>query len=255
MVRFTNQDVVVQVVAADLKHDVCLASAYSHELRRYGLKAGFKNYAAAYATGLLLARRLNQKFDLDYEGQVEVDGTDVPVEATGDKKPFKAFLDVGLSRTTTGARLFGAMKGACDGGMDIPHNDRRFPGTTKDGKEYTADPQQHRRLIFAENVADYMRQLQEDDEAAFQRQFKAYLDAGMSADDIPAQYAAVHKAIRADPNKPRGELERGSFQTRQQAKAADAKYPAKKWHKTKTPLVQRKDRIVQKLASRAAKQE
>lgn len=44
------------------------------------------------------------------------------MEALEDESaPFRAFLDVGLVRTTTGARVFGAMKGAADGGLDIPH--------------------------------------------------------------------------------------------------------------------------------------
>ena len=42
------------------------------------------------------------------------------VKAEG-ARPFRAFLDVGLARTTTGARVFGVLKGAVDGGLDIPH--------------------------------------------------------------------------------------------------------------------------------------
>ena len=34
---------------------------------------------------------------------------------------FRCYLDVGLMRTTTGARVFGAMKGTVDGGLNIPH--------------------------------------------------------------------------------------------------------------------------------------
>jgi len=52
-----------------------------------------------------------------------------------DKRPFKAFLDVGLVRTTTGNRVFGAMKGAIDGGVFIPHNTKRFPGYHIEKKE------------------------------------------------------------------------------------------------------------------------
>lgn len=253
VVRFTNRDIICQIVAADMKRDVCIASAYSHELRRYGVKTGFKNYAAAYATGLLLARRVNQKFKLDYEGNLEVDGTDYNVEQEGDRKPFKAYLDVGLARATTGARLFGALKGACDGGLDIPHNDRRFPGTTKDGKEYSADPVVHRNAIFGQNIADYMKELKEEDEAAYQRQFRSYIEAGVSPEDIPGIWEAVHKAIREDPNKARGSLELGAFQTRASAKDPEFKYPEKRWHRTKTSLAQRKDRIRQKLAALARK--
>merc|ERR550539_1615854 len=57
VVRLTNRDVVCQVVSATLIGDEVLCCAYSHELPRYGLKVGLTNYAACYATGLLLARR------------------------------------------------------------------------------------------------------------------------------------------------------------------------------------------------------
>jgi ribosomal protein L18 len=113
VVRVTNRDIITQIVAADLTHDVVLAAAYAHELPRYGIKLGLTNYAAAYATGLLLARRVAAKFNLSYEGQVKADGEDYNVEASEDDdaaKPFKALLDVGLARTTAGARVFGVLK-------------------------------------------------------------------------------------------------------------------------------------------------
>ena len=65
-----------------------------------------------------------QKFKLDklYEGQVEVDGEMYGVEDL-EKGPgaFRCHLDTGLARTSTGAKIFGIMKGAVDGGLDIPH--------------------------------------------------------------------------------------------------------------------------------------
>lgn len=117
-----------------------LAAAYAHELPRYGIKLGLTNYAAAYATGLLLARRVNAKFSLKYDGQTKVDGEEYHVEASEDEeaaKPFKALLDVGLARTTSGARVFGVLKGATDGGIDVPHNDHRYPGSKREGTEWT----------------------------------------------------------------------------------------------------------------------
>ena len=69
-----------------------------------------------------------RKLGLDgiYEGQKDVNGEYYCVEeADGQPKPFHAVLDVGLMRTTTGAKIFGALKGAVDGGLDIPH---RFVG-------------------------------------------------------------------------------------------------------------------------------
>merc|ERR1712083_140848 len=59
-----------------------ICAAYSHELPRYGVKVGLTNYAASYCTGLLLARRILQKFKLDsvYEGNTNIDGSMYAVE-------------------------------------------------------------------------------------------------------------------------------------------------------------------------------
>lgn len=59
VVRFTNKRVLCQIAYASVAGDVIVAAADSLELERYGIKFGFTNYAAAYATGLLLARRVS----------------------------------------------------------------------------------------------------------------------------------------------------------------------------------------------------
>lgn len=119
-----------------------MTAAYAHELPRYGIKHGLTNWAAAYATGLLCARRALTKLGLadKYEGVTEPDGTLQLTEANEDgPRPFKCFLDVGLKRTSTGARVFGAMKGASDGGIFIPHSEGRFPGYDPEMKELDAE--------------------------------------------------------------------------------------------------------------------
>jgi len=251
VVRFSNKDITCQVFSADMTHDVCLAAAYSHELKRYGIKLGLTNWAAAYATGLLLARRINDKLKLDYEGQEEIDGEDFNVEADPEgKRPFKAYLDVGLKRTTTGAKIFGALKGACDGGLDIPHNDRRFPGTTKSGKDYTADAEVVKKYIFGGHVSEYMEVLEEDDEEAFKKQFARYIEEGITADDIEGMYEAAHAAIRADPNKKRGSDELGRHGSREGPKPEIVK---KQWNMKKLSTKQRMGRVKQKLLAKGLK--
>jgi len=251
VVRFSNQDITCQIFFSDMTHDVCLASAYAHELKRYGVKLGLTNWAAAYCTGLLLARRVNEKLKLDYVGQEEVDGEDFNVEADPEgKRPFKAFLDVGLARTTTGVKLFGALKGACDGGLDIPHNDRRFPGTEKSGKDYTSNPDMVKDYIFGRNVADYMESLEEDDEEAYKKQFSRFIAAGIKADDLEGIYESAHKGIRADPFKKRDAKELGRFGTRDGAKPEIVK---KQWNMTKLSKKQRMGRVKQKLMARGLK--
>ncbi|PKI69792.1 hypothetical protein CRG98_009667 [Punica granatum] len=112
VVRFSNKDIVAQIVSATIAGDVVLAAAHAHELPRYGLEVGLTNYAAAYCTGLLLARRVLKMLEMDseYEGNVEATGEDYSVEPAGERRPFRALLDVGLIRTTTGNRVFGALK-------------------------------------------------------------------------------------------------------------------------------------------------
>jgi len=255
VVRKTHRDIICQIFSADLTHDVCLAAAYSHELTRYGVKLGLTNYAAAYATGLLLARRINARFGLDYEGNTDAKtiGEDFNVEPVEDgKAPFKALLDVGLQRTTTGARVFGALKGACDGGLNVPHKDRRFPGTTKEAaaKEYKPNPEIVRKYIFGGHVSDYMKKLAEEDEESYKRQFARYIKAGVTADNLEAIYTKAHAAIRAEPLKKRDPAQKGYFAgVRAKPRDPKAVYPKKHFQQRPISVQQRMARIKQKLTN------
>merc|ERR1711924_403892 len=171
---------------------------------------GLKNFAAAYATGLLCARRLLQKVGLDelYEGNDDPDGEVISTEAgkktyfveelDDDKRPFKCLLDVGVTTTTTGHRVFAALKGASDGGLDIPHNHKRFAGYDKEAKEYDAEAMKDR--IFGAHVSEYMEKLMDEDNAKYQQLFADYIKEGVEADAMEDLYTAVHEAIREDPS-------------------------------------------------------
>lgn len=201
---------ICQIVYSLVDGDRVLCQAHSSELARYGLKAGLKNYAAAYCTGLLCARRLLKQLGLDetYEGNTEVDGQVVTTEyekkkyyvdeVDEDKRPFRALLDVGCKPTTTGCRIFGALKGAADGGLDIPHNEKRFPGYDREAKEYDADT--HRERIFGGHVGEYMEYLEEEDNAKYQEHFAAYIASDVAADGLEELYESVHSKIREDPS-------------------------------------------------------
>jgi len=210
VVRFTNRQVICQIAYSLIDGDRILCQATSKELARYGLEVGLKNYAAAYCTGLLCARRLLQKVGLDdvYEGNTEVDGEVVSTEVgkktyyvdevDEDKRPFRALLDVGCKTTSTGCRIFGALKGAADGGLDIPHSEKRFPGYDRDAKEYDAD--MHRERIFGGHVGEYMEYLEEEDNTKFQEQFATYIEKDIEMDGLEELYESVHEAIREDPS-------------------------------------------------------
>jgi len=241
IVRFTNKDVVAQIACSKIEGDHVLAAAYSHELPRYGVKVGLTNYAAGYCTGLLLARRLLTKLKLAdiYQGQLDVNGQDYNVEEKGSgPRPFRANLDIGLARTTTGARVFSVLKRAIDGGILVPHSVRRFAGYDSETKQLNADVL--RKYIFGGHVADYMAHLQDEDAEAYKRQFADFIKNGITSDKMESMYKKAHAAIRKDPAHKKSDK------------------PAPKEHKrfNRAPLSnsQRKDRIRQKKAAFMAKQ-
>jgi len=244
VVRFSNRDITVQIAYATIRSDIILTAAYAHELHQYGSAVsstkgqknyGQKNYAAAYATGLLAARRVLQKLGLDkqYVGQDKPDGKDFIVQNEAEKRPFLVLLDVGLHFTTTGARIFGVMKGAVDGGLQIPHKNKRFPGYNHKAGKF--DSRVLRKYIFGGHVAEYMKKLQAEHPEKYKKQFSLYLAAGKGPDDIEKMWASVHANIRKDPTH---------------TKVVRKSQPKKvKSHKAKINNAQRKNRVKQRIAN------
>jgi len=241
VVRITNKDFVAQIVYSKIEGDHVVGAAYAHELPQYGIKTGLTNYAAGYATGLLLARRVLTKLKLAdaYKGHVEVTGQDYNVEENAEgPKPFRAYVDVGVARTTTGSRIFSVVKGAIDGGLSIPHSVRRFAGYEDDNKKLNADV--HRKYIFGGHVSDYMSLLQDEDADLYKKQFKTYVAAKINPEQLGDVYKKAHAAIRANPvRKP----------TTKQAPATHKRY-------NRIPLsnAQRKNTVLQKQRAYIKKQ-
>lgn len=59
---------------------------------------------------------------------------------------------------------------------------KRFPGYDSESKEFHADV--HRKHIFGQHVADYMRLLQNDDDDAYKKQFAQYIKLGITPDTV-----------------------------------------------------------------------
>ncbi|MCO5586780.1 hypothetical protein L7F22_040722 [Adiantum nelumboides] len=131
--------------------------------------------AAIYSIGQLLARRLLKHFELNekYVGIEEAIGEDYDVEEASEGCPCRALLDVGLVRTTTRHRVSGGLKGSLDGSLDIPHGEKRFSRYGKEEKLLNADA--HKRYIFGEHVADYMKRSREDESKKYQLQFSSFI--------------------------------------------------------------------------------
>ncbi|KAI5370625.1 putative ribosomal protein L5 eukaryotic [Septoria linicola] len=248
VIRFTNKDIIAQIVTSELTGDKVFVAAYGHELKRYGVTHGLTNWAAAYCVGLLIARRALNKLELEdtFTGVEEADGefTETqPEEVDGEtRRPFKVFLDVGLTRTSTGARVFGAMKGASDGGLYVPHSEKRFPGYDIETKELDAETL--RKYIFAGHVAEYMETLADDDEERYKSQFSGYIDDEIEADGLEELYQEAHKAIRQDPWKKADD--EGDKKSKDEWKAESKKYKLNKLTRE-----QRRERVQEKIKTLA----
>jgi len=103
VVRKSLKNTLLQIVVPQAAGDVTLVSANTSDLKKYGYTGGTGNITSAYLAGLLLGYRAKKS------GQKE------------------AILDAGLYHTTRGGRLFAALKGAVDAGMEIPHDAEIFP--------------------------------------------------------------------------------------------------------------------------------
>jgi large subunit ribosomal protein L5e len=172
-----------------------------------------------------------------YEGVTEPDGTMTETEALGDDepRPFKAYLDVGLKRTSTGSRVFAALKGASDGGMLIPHSEKRFPGYDPETKELDSDVLSG--YIRGSHVAEFMESLEEEDDERFKKHFATYLADDVGSEDLEEIYESAYAAIREDP----------SFKATD--KSTDWKAESAKYRTSKLSYQQRKQKISDRIAA------
>lgn len=262
-VRFTNSKVICQIIYATIQGDKIVCAADSTELTRYGMPVGHTNYAAAYATGLLCARRALKLLNLDEacKGKEVVDGAEYHIEEEDtERRAFKCVLDIGLVRTTTGNRVFGSLKGGIDGGLHIPHSVKRFPGYKKgeDGAESEYDAETHRKRIFGIHVADYMSLLKEEDPEKYEHHFSRYIKNGISAENLEQKIQSVHEAIRANPERVKAAAKKvvkavrdGHYIKTVGQDGSEIKYLRPK-RLNKTERAQRVQRKIEEVARRAA---
>ncbi len=103
VVRKTLNQTLVQIVEAEAAGDRVLASARSLDLKEHGWSVGTGNVPAAYLTGYLAGKRALAK---------GVKG---------------AVLDIGLQEPTRGGRVFAALQGLLDAGVQVPHSKDILP--------------------------------------------------------------------------------------------------------------------------------
>ncbi len=106
VIRKTNRYIVVQIVESDLAQDKILFGVNSKALLTKGWpknqSGSLKSLPAAYLTGLMLGKMAKTKVK-------------------------ECVLDIGMNRNVKKSRLYAALKGAIDAGLNIPHSADSLP--------------------------------------------------------------------------------------------------------------------------------
>jgi len=106
IIRKSNKYIILQIIKSENAKDKILCSVNSKELLKLGWpedkKGSLKSLIAAYLSGYLLGKRAK---DMDE----------------------KIILDIGLIPSTKGSRVYAAIKGASEAGINIDYNEKIMP--------------------------------------------------------------------------------------------------------------------------------
>ena len=158
VVRLSLKNVIIQVIEAESIGDKVIVSAHSHELAKtYGWKCNGGNIPSAYLTGLLCGYK------------ALANGVET------------AFLDIGLHIPVQGTRIFAALKGLVDAGLEVPHSEEVLPDDSR---------------INGEHIAEYATQLAEEPEV-YKQKFAKYLEKKVKPEKLPELFEKVKEKITA----------------------------------------------------------
>jgi large subunit ribosomal protein L18 len=104
VVRRSLSGITIQMVDYHPEGDRILVQASYKDLKKMGWDHSLKDTTASYLTGLIAGKR------------------------AVDSEINKAVLDIGLAEPVKGSRVFAALKGMVDAGLDVPHGEGVAPG-------------------------------------------------------------------------------------------------------------------------------
>merc|ERR1712187_977758 len=98
--------------------------------------------------------------------------------------------------------MWGALKGAVDGGLHVPHSTKHFPGykaPEEKGTDGEYEAEVHKDKIFGGHVKEYMEMLAEEDATKYEAHFAKYIAGDVDGEKLEEVYQEAHKKIREDP--------------------------------------------------------
>jgi large subunit ribosomal protein L18 len=103
VIRMSNKNVTCQVISYEAKGDKVIVSASSRELTKLGWNGATANLPGAYLTGYLCGVRAKKA------------------------KVIQAVADLGSREVVKGSKVFAALKGGMDAGVQMNHDESALP--------------------------------------------------------------------------------------------------------------------------------
>ncbi len=161
VVRVTNSHCLVQFVKAQITGDITLSASHSRELKNFNWNSSTSNIPSAYLIGLLAGLKAKK---------------------TGIST---AILDIGLNPPVYGSRVFAALKGIVDAGIEVPHSNKIFPDDNR---------------LNGTHIADFAKLLKENDKELFDKQFSNYIKQKLDPVKVPQIFDKTKMEIQAKYN-------------------------------------------------------
>ena len=158
--RKSLNNILLQMVEYSPDGDKVVLSAHSSELaKKFNWKMSTGNVPSAYLTGLLIGKRAKKK---------------------GIKN---AILDMGMHVSVKNSRIYSALKGAIDAGLEIPYAKEMAPPDD---------------ILKGKKIADYAAKLKKENSEKYKKQFSLYIGNGVEPEKIPGLFEETKKKIMSE---------------------------------------------------------
>ncbi len=154
VIRLSNSNVYIQMVEFTPVGDRVILSCNAESLAKLGWKYSSVSIPASYLTGLLMGKNAIKK-------QIS-----------------ESIVDIGLKRVSKANRIFAAIKGMVDAGMNINVNNEMLPDNSR---------------LSGKHIADYAAKIKNT--PSFQKVFSGYIKAGLSPEGITKNFEEVKNKI------------------------------------------------------------
>jgi len=155
VIRISSKNILAQLVKYEPSGDVVLFAVSTKSLEKLGWKASRTNIPAAYLLGYLLAKKSLSK---------------VP----------KAILDIGEAHSVAHSKIYAAVKGVIDGGVEVPMDESIFPSEER---------------ISGSHVKAYAEKLLTEDKEAYNKLFSKYIKNNLKPEDVTNHFNETKQKI------------------------------------------------------------